>query len=50
MFNKNHEEGKYKKGGKCSKYAMGGVAKIRHGQSTASGMQKMLKKNSACSK
>jgi hypothetical protein len=50
MNHKNHEEEKHKKGGKCMKYAMGGAAKVRQGQCTASGQQKMLKKSSGRNK
>jgi hypothetical protein len=38
------EKNAYSCGGKAQKKAAGGVAKIRHGQSTASGMQKDVKK------
>jgi hypothetical protein len=31
---------------KCKKYAMGGVAKIRHGESTKSGMPKKVRSSS----
>lgn len=37
---------KYKSGGSIKKYAMGGVAKIRHGEATAQGLPKSFKKKS----
>jgi hypothetical protein len=37
---------KYKSGGSVKKYAMGGVAKIRHGEATAQGLPKTFKKKS----
>jgi len=37
---------KYKTGGSVQKYAMGGVAKIRHEEATAQGLPKEFKKKS----
>lgn len=37
---------KYKSGGSVQKYAMGGVAKIRHDEATPQGLPKSFKKKS----
>lgn len=42
----NDEKMKKKSDAKCSKFAMGGVAKIRHGEATKDGMPTKPKKKS----
>jgi len=43
----NEKVKKYKNGGSVEKYAMGGVAKIRHNQATNQGLPKNFKKKSS---